>query len=326
MASKSKNPKIAIKNPDLRQYVAGQVSISLVDSGSGIAAGRVCEHTSGEVKTGTEQNTAVMGITRNAIGTDDAGIVEWGYVPCLTASPVNAGDRIAPRASGYVGKAQTAQVSLLDATAGGNFANQPANDGIEIVSSAAGDTTQTITLYGTLNGAATVLVTETLTLTGATQVVSSHTDWGALLAARLSAVTAGNVTIREASGNATIIAITAGNLTAGIAAATSSQAYGLIPRHDASGATTDPICVVGTGVDGAALTSIDTLNGATEEDHGTTPFATVTEIYLGALASTVNVNFLTNEASDASAYCGIALQTSAVGGAVVDCFIKPYWM
>lgn len=325
---KSKNPKIAIQNPDLRKYVAGQIRIEQMQesNAAAILAGRICEYTSGKIKTGTEQNAAVMGITRNQIAKNGKGDVEWGFVPCLASCVIAKGDRIAPRASGYIGKAQTVQVSLLDATAGGNFANQPANDGIEVISNNSADTTQTITLYGTLNGAGTVLVTETLTLTGATQVSSSHTDWGVLLAARLSASCAGTVTIREASGNAAITTITTGNLTAGIATPTSTNAFGLIPRHDASGASTDSIGVVGKGIDGVTTYSIDTLNGTTEEDHGTVPFGTITEFYIGALASTVNVNFLTNEASDASAYCGIALDDATAAGEVIDCYIKPYWM
>ena len=327
MAPKSKNPKIAIKNPDLRQYISGQFKIpQILDSGSGIAAGSICELTSGKVKLGTEQNTAFLGITRNAVGTDDPCDVEWGFVPCKLGSPVAVGDRIAPRASGYVGKAQSQQVSLLDATAGGNFANQPANDGIEVISDSAGDTTQSITLIGTLNGAATVIVTETLSLNGTTQVVSSHTNWGVLLAARLSAACAGTITIREASGNATITTISASNLTAGIATATSTQAYGLVPRRDGSGASTAYIGALGTGLDGAALYVAAAMDGTTEGDFGSTPFATVTEWYIGAVASTVNVNCLTNEASDASVYCGVALQTSTVAGVVIDCYIKPYWM
>jgi hypothetical protein len=328
MTAKSKNPKIAIKNPDMRQYIAGQVTVpQMTDSGAGIAAGRIAEITSGTIKLGTEQNTAVAGIIRNAVAAGLKQDVEFGFVPAMMGSPVNVGDRIAPRASGYVGKAQAAQVSLLDATAGDQFTNQPANDGIEIVSSSTADTTQTITLYGVLNGALTTLVTETLTLTGTTQLDSAHTDWYYLLGARLSAPCAGTITIREASGNATITAgLTTGVLTVGIHAATSTQAYGLVPRHDQSAAGTMPINVVGTGLNGAALSVVAALNGTTEEDHGTTPFATVTEVMLGAVLSSSTVNLLTNEATDASAYCGIALQTTAVAGIPVDCWIKPYWM
>lgn len=327
MAVKSKNPKIAIKNPDLRAYVAGQIKMpQMTDSGSGIAAGRICEYTSGSIKLGTEQNTLVMGITRSAIGSAGKGDVEFGFVPAMLASPVAVGDRLAPRASGYVGKAQTAQATLVNAKAGGNFGNQPANDGIEVVSDSTSDTTQTVTLYGLRNGALTTLVTETLSLNGTNVVSSAITDWYTLCGVRLSAACAGTVTIREASGNAAITTISADSLTAGIETAASSNAYGLILRHDASDTSTVAVVAVGTGIDGAALSVVDTLNSTTEEDHGTTPFGTVTEFYIGAVASTVNVTFLTNEATDASAYCGVALDTSTVAGVPCDCWIKPYWM
>jgi hypothetical protein len=323
--SKSKNPTIAVRNPDLRQYMTK--AVEMADSGAGIAAGSICEVTSGTLKLGTEQNTAVAGITRNAVTASATCKAEWGYVPVKCGSPINAGDRIAPRASGYVGKSQTGQVSLLDATSGDQFTNQPANDGIEIVSASTADTTQTITLYGVRNGALTTLVTETLTLTGTTEVVSTYTDWYYLLGARLSASCAGTITIREASGNATITAgLTTGILTVGIHAATSTQAYGLVPRHDQSAAGTMPINVVGTGINGASLSVVAVLNGTTEEDHGTTPFGTLVEVMLGAVLSTSTVNLLTNEATDASAYCGIALQTTTVAGDVIDAFVKPYWM
>lgn len=92
------------------------------------------------------------------------------------------------------------------------------------------------------------------------------------------------------------------------------------------GASTAPIAAVGTGLDGAALTVVAAMDGATEGDLGTTPFATVTEWYIGAVAAEVSVNCLTNEASDASAYCGVALQTTAVAGVPIDCWLKPYWM
>ena len=327
MAPQSKNPNIVFKNPDMRKFMKGLISVQqILDSGSGIAAGRICELTSGKVKLGTEQNSAVLGVTRNVVATGDPATVEFGFVPCMAGSPLAIGDRIAARASGYIGKGQAAQATILSATAGDAFTNQPANDGIEIVSASAADTTQTITLYGTLNADATTLVTEVIQLAGQTQAVSVHTDWGVLIGARLSAACAGNVTVREASGNATICTITAGSLTAGIHAAEITNAYGLVPRHDASGASTAGVVLVGTGLNGAALMVLDALNGTTEEDHGTTPFATITEIMLGAVASDVNVNILTNEASDASVYCGIALQATAVAGVPVDCWLKPYWM
>lgn len=325
MSIKSKNPKIAIKNPDMRQYIAGQIKVNMQEADSAaISAGRLCEYSSGKIITGTEQNALVMGITRAGIAKAGKGDVEFGFVPALCGSPVAAGDRIAPRASGYVGKAQTAQVSLLNATAGGNFANQPGGAAVQVKSDSAADTTQTVTVYGTVTASTTTVTSETVTLTGTVAVATTTTTWQNILGIRISAAHAGTVTVELAGGN-DIITIATGTLTAGIVAATSPQAYGLIPRHDASGASTAPVGVLGVGLDGLALTSVDTLNGTTEEDHGTAAFGTVTEFYIGAVASTVNVNVLTNEASDASAYCGIALDTLSAPG-VVDCWIKPYWM
>lgn len=327
MSIKSRSAKIVFKNPEMKQYMRGMTSfMQVTDSGAGIAAGRLAELTSNTVKLNTEQSAACLGVVKTALGAGLLGDVEYGYIPVMMGSPCSKLDRLASRASGYAGKYQTTQVSLLDAVAGDQFTNQPANDGIEIVSSDNADSTQTITLYGVLNGALTTLVTEVITLSGTTQAVSTHTNWYYLLGARLSASCAGTITIREASGNATISAgLTTGVLTVGIHAATSTQAYGLVPRHDQSAAGTMPVNVVGTGLDGAALSVVAALNGTTEEDHGTTPFATVTEVMLGAVLSTSTVNLLTNEASDSGLSIGMALEATTVAGVQVDAIIKPFW-
>jgi len=94
------------------------------------------------------------------------------------------------------------------------FPNQPQNDGIEVLSSSASDTTQTLTLYGTTTGTNTV-ATETVTLTGTSQKATTKVNWGYMHYFVLSAVCAGDVTIREASGNQTIATISADELTAG---------------------------------------------------------------------------------------------------------------
>lgn len=95
------------------------------------------------------------------------------------------------------------------------FANQPTNDGIEAVSSAAGDTTQTLTAYCTLNGGDQSLAhIITIALNGTTPVASTETNLENCWALSLSATTTGNITIREASLDATIATITAGGLSA----------------------------------------------------------------------------------------------------------------
>lgn len=92
----------------------------------------------------------------------------------------------------------------------GTFTNQPSNDGIEVLSSAAGDTTQTVTVWGTTTGTKTV-VSEDVALNGTTAVATTKTDWGLILALELDNTAAGTVTAREASGDQTITTIAAGD-------------------------------------------------------------------------------------------------------------------
>jgi hypothetical protein len=180
----------------------------------------------------------------------------------------------------------------VNASAGGNFANQPAGDGIEVLSDNAADVGMTITFYGTKTGATTTVTSETVTLNGATFIPTVLQTWQNLLGAELSAVCAGTVTIREASANATIITIAAGTLSAGVVTPSDTKARGTIVRHDASAASTAPVGIIGTDVFGSAVSSVDALNGTTEEDHNADVFDTVTKVLIGAVASTVNVSIL----------------------------------
>ena len=93
-------------------------------------------------------------------------------------------------------------------------ANQPQGDKIEAVSSDAGDTTQTITHVGIDSDGNRV--EETVNLNGTTVVSTSDlfTYWEFSV---LDAVCAGAVTVREASGDATITTITAGDLVSQVA-------------------------------------------------------------------------------------------------------------
>ena len=179
------------------------------------------------------------------------------------------------------------------AITGSAFANQPTNDGIEVLSADAADTTQTLTLYGTTNGGTTVVV-ETVSLNGTTVVSATKTDWGELLGAELSAVCAGNVTIREASGNATITTITAGGTTAGVTnvAAGLQNAYNQPVRAIAAGATTKKVGVVGTDTAGVAVTdNCKALTGATAISLDDATMGTVTKLLTGDVENTVTVSF-----------------------------------
>lgn len=179
-----------------------------------------------------------------------------------------------------------AAATILAATAGTEFTNQPANDGIEIGSASAADTTQTVTVIGTTTGTDTVVV-ETILLTGTTFVSTVKTDWGLVLAVTKSAATAGTVTVREASGNATITAgLTAAVLSVGKVdvAAADQQAYNLIPTINAAGAATTQVGLIGTDSNGAVIYDSQALNGTTVTPVNTA-FNRVTSVLLGDVAA-----------------------------------------
>ncbi|MGE5436618.1 MAG: hypothetical protein ACM3O3_05270 [Syntrophothermus sp.] len=110
---------------------------------------------------------------------------------------------------------------MLTLTNWSGFGNQPDDDGVEIVSNSASDTGE-CTIWGTDHDTG-VLCYETVTLTGTTPVSTTKTDWGNIIGIFLGRETGknitaavGTITIREASGNATITTITAGVFHAGM--------------------------------------------------------------------------------------------------------------
>jgi hypothetical protein len=318
--------KEVVKNPALRRYVKGNVSFTAADSGAGVTAGDLIEKSGSTMKTGTEQNALFLGVTRNTVAASGQVTAEFGHVPVKTASPIANLDLLAARGSGRVGSWMAAQATLVAAEAGGNFANQPAGDGVTVVSSDTGDTTQTVTIYGTITGALTTVTTETVTLTGTTDVNTNITTWETILGVEISAATTGNIEVSETSGGLAITTITAATTEAGIATMATTNAYGLILRHDCSGASTAAVGLIGTALDGSILSVVDALNGTTEEDHGTTAFATVTKVLIGAAANTVNPSILTNESTDtAGNEVGMAQEAATAGGQVIDAYIQPYF-
>lgn len=322
----SKSYKQAIRNPEIRRWFSDNVAFKgLTATAATITRSRLVEKYLNTVRKGSEQSAAILGVTRKDVAASAGSVeVEFGCVPVYLASPVTITDILSARADGMVAKQMASQVTLLTATAGGSFGNQPAGDAIEVLSDSAADIGMTVTIYGTITGTTGSVTSETVTLNGTTIVTTTITTWQNILGVSISAAHAGTVTVQEASGNADVITIATGTLTAGIETPSTTNGYGLILRHDASDTSSAPVGIIGTGVDGAALSVVDTLNGTTEEDHGTTAFATVSTILLGAVASTVNTTILTNETVDSTSV-GMALETSAVAGVVKDCYIKPYW-
>lgn len=236
--------------------------------------------------------TQCVGIARGAAIEGADAYISSGY--CI-AEPIadcpRGGEHLKVGRGGKVQLWNRGGVILATKT-GAAFTNQPANDGVEIVSSSTADTTQKITLIGLIHGALTVVVTEELTLTGQTQVVSAHADWSQILAVKLDGACAGTVTVREASGNATITTLTAGQLSKGV------ETLDMMASGTASVTATDYLQAVtaaaATGYVGVMYTSTAgttaqymvaaTLNGATPVSF-TAVAESIQEIYTGAVSA-----------------------------------------
>lgn len=198
----------------------------------------------------------------------------WGNVSAGNPNPFGE----------YKGSYPAVNRLVLSGGTGGAFtaANQPQNDGIEVISSDAGDTTQTVTLYGTTTGTNTVVV-ETVTLNGVTFVPTVKTDWGYLLGVEKEATT-GTVTVREASGNATITTLTPAATSKGVTTLSPAGLDNSIPIVYASGSSTKVLGVVGTNTSGSAQYESTPLNGTTEIKL-TQTFQTVTKLLVGDVGS-----------------------------------------
>lgn len=185
----------------------------------------------------------------------------------------------------------TASSVTAPAAATNAFANQPANDGVSVLSSSVADTTQTATVYGTTTATDTLLVEE-LALDGTNVVDSVKTDWGIMLAVKLDAVAAGTFTLEEASGNADIKTIAAGGTSAGVVSvpAASQNFYDRLVRIVASEASTKTVGMRGTDSDGNTIYDAQALTGTTSV-LSNKRFVTIDEVYVGDLAATTAVTF-----------------------------------
>jgi len=187
----------------------------------------------------------------------------------------------------------TVNYNIAATQAGGNFANQPAGSKVTVVSSNnVADKIPTITIYGTVTGATTTVTSEVIQLNGTTAVNSTVVTWQNILGMELSTACVGTITVKNGAA-ATIITIAPGTLSAGVATLTLTNAWGAIPRHDASGASTAPVGIIGKTQSGTVISVVAALNGATEENHGSTIFWDVTKVLIGAVASSVNTWMLT---------------------------------
>ncbi len=267
-----------------------------------IPAYRLAEvDSSADLVVGTLASQSIVGANLANASVASAATIKLGsgYVSLVSAAPITAGRPLKSADNGRV-------IGLLDSTAAGAtidtcaagiaYTNQPADDGVELVSDDAGDTTQTATVIGTTNGGG-VIVVETIALDGTTPVSTTKTDWGIIMAIKLDASCDGTITIREASADQAITTILTTVLSSGVAIpdAADQSAYGLAPQIDA---TVDSTILVGlryqpvTGT-GTALYQSKALNGTTAVTVDTAAL-TIEEIYFGAVEADETVLVTTN--------------------------------
>lgn len=209
-----------------------------------------------------------------------------------------------------------AAATIIKASTGGNFGNQPANDGVEFVSDDASDDMD-LTIYYTRNGQGDTVFQETKAVNGTTQVALTHTDVALVLGAELSALGAGTITIREASANATITTIdSTATLVAGIVEVDSANqdAFNAAPTAVAGGASTKQIGLIGVDESGAALLDSQALNGTTAVAFNDT-FRLVTRLLVGDVASATTATVAVGAEDDENMIVAKALENISRGSA-----------
>lgn len=198
------------------------------------------------------------------------------------AKPTGGWDTIAARINaGGVLRADATRATLgLDSDITTPLA---APGAIEVVSSAAGDTTQQITVYG-LDGTGAPK-SETLLLNGTTARVGTQI-WGTagVLGAAITGTTAGTVTVRASGGGATVMTLAAGaNPVKGLVRGVCMYANG-VATVVADGASTANLLIVGKNAAGAVQLEKLTLAGAVPV-VGAAIWSSITAIVLGAVAA-----------------------------------------
>lgn len=140
---------------------------------------------------------------------------ELGAVGKATITYAGGSDGASTALVSVTATALVVAFTRADAGLDSQFTQAGAAASLEVLSASAGDTTQTFTVSG-LN-ASNVPTSVSVTLNG-TNVVAITGTWNLTTAVTLSAVSAGTVTLRIASGGATVATMTAGQTSRGRAA------------------------------------------------------------------------------------------------------------
>lgn len=286
-------------------------------AGETIAPGILCyfDSATDKIKIPDADSAVVIGANVGAQVEDTDPIsLGLGVITAVADGEIEAGYQLKAADGGKVIRFIDADLAgdTMGSGTGGNFANQPANDAVEVVSSEAADTTQVITIYGTTNGGDGTVVTENITLTGTTEATTTKVDWCLILGVEMNAVATGTVTIREASGDQTITTIAPAATSAGVVEVeTEIRAFNQKPTIVADDATTKSFSVIGTAVDHTAFTEKATaLTGAsavTLSDE----YNTVTKLLVGDVESARTVTLKVGAANSSNISVGKSLEAAA---------------
>jgi hypothetical protein len=180
-------------------------------------------------------------------------------------------------ASSFVAAATKAETGLVAERA----ADIPAPGVIDVVSSAAGDTTQSITIFG-LDGSNNA-IWETIALTG-TVNAQGNTSFAKVIGCVLDAACVGTITVSDFPVVTTLFTVAPAVLTRGLVVTTNTPAAGVATVTIDSDTAVDAI-LVGLNAAGAMVAErFDLTTAATTPVTGTVEFASIIYIGLGDVA------------------------------------------
>jgi hypothetical protein len=319
-----------VKNSSLTKEVGPGVHDVLLAGGS-IPAKSLVKYSGATVVAAGISDVDVAGVSVETVAkilNDEVAVVFEGPAIAIADVGVTAGDALKCAPSGKVGPALTSAKTAvtIEDNIGIGYANQPANDGIEIGSANAADT-MPVDIWGTTNGGV-VVVKERVVLTGTTFVSSVKTDWGVILGFEIPEgypTAQGIITLREASANATIITLAAGARQSGVVNVTlaNQRAFNHVISLVGDSGTTKTVGWVGTDSTGTVANEAIALTGATKVNSASA-YQRVTKLLVGDLEVARTVTFKTDTVIDGPfKIIGAAQNTVVAGGSVEFLFEKP---
>lgn len=247
--------------------------------------GQFTEQINVEVAAGTNRGKKITVVFEDLIETfDDVGgdaIMDLEYTPgsngysTATAAITASAFTVAATKTGIDGEDDEIASQLGGA------------DTLQVVSAAAGDTSQSVTIYG-LDGS-NVPIQETIALNGTTPVAGS-VSFTVITGVLLSAVTTGDVSVESSDGLTTHVTITAGGTDAGLSITTNTPAAGVVTLSSSADQAGAHAVVRGLGSSGQEVAERFALDGANATPVvGSTTFSRITQIELGAAAAAETV-------------------------------------